>query len=79
MLDPQLRKEANAQFIIRMIDQNKTSKLIGAGQLHKYLGKGGPELSIKLAKRAFDALPELSKCKWSIKLRRGVRIDFYIK
>lgn len=82
-IDPELVSKVNHHFLIRVFDIEGRSGLKGFGQLYKFLGIGGIEFSEKLAKEAFEYTsrdnPRGQSYRYTKKLRRGVRIDFYVK
>ncbi len=62
----------NKEYIIRVTDKTGTSYLVGAGQLHKWVGQ---ENANKLFSDAL--ISELDV--FTRKLRRGLKIDFHSK
>lgn len=70
-----LQREINDNFLIRIIYPTGQSKLVGAGRLSHYIGKDGDRLSEKLSHAALGCQTD----KYTAKLRRGIRIDFYTK
>ena len=82
-LDPEFISKVNGHFLIRVFDVSGKSSLKGFGQLHKFLGIGGVELSKQIADEAFEHTSKGNKrgpeYRYTKKLRRGVRIDFYVK
>lgn len=67
------RKQINKNFVIRLKhDDGKPTHIVGAGQLHKHIGV---KMSDKLANEALIKGVQV----YSVKLRRGIRIEFHSK
>jgi len=73
-MNTELRKKINKTFVVRVTDPFGEVKLIGGGQLHKYIGSNGQAIAEDLASKALEA----KETKHTTELR-GVKIVFHKK
>ena len=68
-------KSINRNFRIKVngiVDGKKINKLVGVKELIELIGVG---MAIKMLRRAFNGTDDKTVCK----LRRGIKISFYVK
>lgn len=68
-------KEINFNFRIKVngiVDGKKVNKLVGVKELIELIGV---EMANKMLRRAFNSKDDKTVCK----LRRGIKISFYVK
>lgn len=71
-------KEINRNFRIKIngiVDGKKVNKLVGVKGLIELIELIGVEMANKMLLRAFNGTDDKTVCK----LRRGIKISFYIK
>ena len=71
-------KEINRNFRIKIngiVDGKKVNKLVGVKGLIELIELIGVETANKMLRRAFNGTDDKTVCK----LRRGIKISFYIK
>ena len=74
-MDGRLIKQINDNFLIRTRwpELSKSSRLVGAGQYAQRIGNE------ELAEKHFKRVLRSQGDKHTFKLRRGLRIDFYVR
>lgn len=71
-------KEINRNFRIKIngiVDGKKVNKLVGVKELIELIELIGVEKANKMLRRAFNGTDDKTVCK----LRRGIKISFYVK
>lgn len=71
-------KEINRNFRIKIngiVDGKKVNKLVGVKGLIELIELIGVEMANKMLRRAFNGTDDKTVCK----LRRGIKISFYVK
>jgi len=71
-MDYALAKRINKRFILKCTTCTGQKKLIGAGQLHKFIGIGGEQVAVELYVYALQRTGN----NFEIKLDRGITIRF---
>jgi len=71
-MDYDLAKRINSKFILKCTNSTGDKQLIGAGQLHKFIGMGGSEVAKDIY---VDALQREGD-NFEIELKRGITIRF---
>ncbi len=71
-MDYALAKQINKLYLLKCKDSTGKLKLIGGGQLHKFIGMGGSEICETMYK---DALTRTGG-NFEIHLKRGITVRF---
>lgn len=71
-ITPEEIRFINTAWIIKVTFKDKSTRLVGAGKYYTVVGQ-------KFAREHFDRVLASSTNRTTIKMRRGLTIDFYVR